>query len=225
MIQNKIKRRLLKYVSIIKGKSSIHKRLYIDYDKIMKHGISKEDLNKSLIKTRNILNELGIDYSLGRGTLLGVYRDNEFIENDNDIDIDIFEDKNIYDLASKMPFQIVMTTIIDGNYEQLVMLDPKTGVIIDFWFYKKKKQMHVYTNEYGTFSIPTEQIKRLDKIMFGGNEYDCYEPEWYCKYWYGEKWKEQIVYTSTWIDHYELVCNAFKKQLNFNMHIINKCLG
>lgn len=225
MIYNKIKRRYLKYVAIVKGESSIYKRLYIDYDKIMKNGISKENLSKSLFKTREILNEMGIDYSLGRGTLLGLYRDNDFVKNDNDIDIDIFEDKNIYDLASKMPFEIVMTTIINGSYEQLVMLDLETGVLIDFWFYKKKKQMHVYTNEYGSFSIPTEQINSLDKIMFGGNEYNCLKPEWYCKYWYGEKWKEQLVYTSTWIDHYELVCDAFTKKLNFNMNIINRFEG
>jgi phosphorylcholine metabolism protein LicD len=222
ILLRKIKNRVLKYVSIYNSESAIQKRLYLDYDKIDKEGIGKNGLKISLLKVNKVLNDLEINYSVGRGTLLGIYRDHAFIKGDNDIDIDIFDDRYLYDIASIMPFDLVMTTIINGKYQQLVMRDNETGVLIDFWFYENRGSEYVYRNEHGYFSLPERKVKNVGKIVFENNSLHSFDPEWYCRYWYGENWKNPLKYTSSWVDHYETVCTAFTRKSNFNITIVNK---
>lgn len=61
----------------------------------------------------NILNDMNISWFIGRGTLLGVVRENDFMNHDTDIDIEIFDidgatlKEFITRLSKKIPFDII----------------------------------------------------------------------------------------------------------------------
>ena len=49
--------------------------------------MNKDDALKNIIEAKNILSSLNIDCWLTDGTLLGYYRDNDFIDHDQDLDL------------------------------------------------------------------------------------------------------------------------------------------
>ena len=50
----------------------------------------------------DILEKLKINYFLTDGTILGLYREQKFIEHDNDIDIALIDNKKIFSLYIKL---------------------------------------------------------------------------------------------------------------------------
>lgn len=193
----------------------------MDYGKIDKSPKNHEDLSITLNKGVAVLENLGIQYSLGRGTLLGIHRDKSYTEGENDIDIDIFDDKQIHTLINELPFQILLTTIASGKYQQLVMIDPDTGVLFDIWFYSVIKNKYFNKHDQGYFSLNKQKVHNLQKIKFENIEYSCFDPDWYCEYWYGVNWKTPVKYSKTWIQFYKEDCAGFEYHPEDNPNYIS----
>jgi hypothetical protein len=159
-----------------------------------------------------VLDKLGIDFYIGRGTLLGLHRDGNFISGDKDIDIDIFSDDQIYEIIQKMPFEVFLISNSNGHYQQVAFLDKETNVIFDLWFYykKEKQQQYINRNHYGYFSLPANKVEKPHEILFNGKKYNCLEPKWYCDYWYGKNWQTPEHYDGNWTSYYRKTCSAFK---------------
>lgn len=82
---------------------------------------------KTMISCCAVLDILGVTYRLTDGTILGLYRQGDFIPHDNDIDIDVLD----YDQ-------------VDLIHERMKALQMKLGRKV---IYKKKVQQLVYYND------------------------------------------------------------------------------
>ena len=89
---------------------------------------------------RKILTELGVTFWLSSGSLIGMYRDKEFIPDDSDIDIDcIIEDNKILSIFYAFynhNFRIARILVYDNKIMQIAFMDNEQNIIIDLLFYR-----------------------------------------------------------------------------------------
>lgn len=182
----------------------------IEYAKIDKTPRTSAALLKTMGEACHILDKIGVKYWLSRGTLLGIHRDNSFLPNELDIDIDIFTDDDVYRIIQSFPYDVVVASISDGHYMQLAFLDKDTDVIFDVWFYHPHRQQLINRNFFGYFILPEDQVQTLTSVKFQNRHFTTIQdPGWYCQYWYGENWQTPRTYGSNWQFDYERDCNAF----------------
>lgn len=191
------------------SKDEILCRQYIELRSIDKSGRRREDLVKTLLKGCIVLDEIGVKYWLGSGTLLGFHRDNDFLPNDIDIDISVYTDKDVYKIIRNMPFDILLVNSCRGRYMQLAFFDNETKVIFDIWFFYDHGRKLYNRNYYGYFWLPSNQFKKMTTINFDGRAYPIPDPEWYCRFWYGENWKRPKKYGEDWTVDYRRNCKGF----------------
>ena len=185
-------------------------REYIEYDLIDKNTRKREDLVRTMLKGCLVLEEIGVKYWIGRGSLLGFHRDNDFLPNDIDIDIDVYTDKDVYQIIHKMPFEVLFVTNCRGRYMQLAFWDNETNVIFDIWFYFRCGSKLYNRNYFGYFYLPSEKVETLRMMDLYGHSYPTPDPEWYCDFWYGENWRTPKKYkTSDWTIPYREDCKGF----------------
>lgn len=185
-------------------------REYIEYNLIDKSKRRREDLVKTMLKGCMVLEEIGVKYWLGRGSVLGFHRDNDFLPNDIDIDIDVYTDKDVYKIIQKMPFEVIFVTNCRGRYMQLAFWDSETKVIFDIFFYYDSGRKLYNRNYFGYFWLPSDQIERLTTINFAGRDYPIPAPEWYCRFWYGDNWRTpKKCGTPDWTIDYRKDCEGF----------------
>lgn len=184
-------------------------REYFEYDLIDKSGRRQEDLIKTMEKGCSVLEELGIKYWIGRGSILGFHRDNDFLPKDIDIDIDVYSDKDVYRIIQKMPFDVLFITSSRGRYMQLSFIDRSTDTIFDIWFYHEQDGRLMNRNYFGYFWLPAEKCDKLQTMNLYGREYPVPDPEWYCNFWYGNKWRTPKSYGKDWSIAYREDCKGF----------------
>ena len=76
---------------IIEGKPFYFERLPWIYNEIPNTAYSQDLAKECLFLVKKIMDDKGIPFLLMHGTLLGAYRDGNFIPHDNDLDLGIFE--------------------------------------------------------------------------------------------------------------------------------------
>jgi len=184
-------------------------REYIDYSLIEKGKRQRKDLIRTMLKGCMVLEEIGVKYWLGRGTLLGFHRDNNFLPSDIDIDISIYTDKDVYKIIQKMPFEVLYVTNCRGRYMQLAFWDSETKVIFDIWFYHYSSRKLYNRNLFGYFWLPSNQFDRLTSRNIEGRDYPIPDPEWYCQFWYGKNWRKPKKYSEDWSIDYRKDCKGF----------------
>jgi hypothetical protein len=182
---------------------------YIEYDSLDKTRRKREDLIQTMVRGCSVLEEIGVKYWLGRGSVLGFHRDNDFLPNDIDIDIDVYSDKDIYSIIHKMPFDVLFVTSSRGRYMQLSLLDRPTGTIFDIWFYHDQDGKLMNRNYFGYFWLPAEKCDQLQMMDLYGRQYPVPDPEWYCNFWYGMNWRIPKAYGKDWSIAYRKDCKGF----------------
>jgi hypothetical protein len=195
-------------------KTDIFKSLYfkelIEYEKIDKTPRTAGRLIKTMQEACQILDEIGVTYWISRGTLLGIHRGQNFLPNEIDIDIDVYTDDDVYRIIHKFPYDVVVAATSDGHYMQLAFLDRDTDVIFDIWFYYPYENQLINRNFFGYFLLPDKAIEPLDSVDFHNHKFPTLsDPEWYCRYWYGENWRTPKKYGTNWQLDYERDCKAF----------------
>ena len=197
------------------------RHLIKDYLFVLKHGKFVEfhsfpfDTNQKLPngaekvmeKCCNIIKKLGVDYRLTDGTILGLYRDGDFIPHDNDIDIDIIGDSKVKDIEknfTKLGMKLGRKVIYKGKVQQFIYYTSE-HIIIDIVVWRQKNNFiynYCERNYERKQDIKFFDIDNLDVIEFKGNKYPMPTPieEWlemrYGKYWripktYKGDWKEE----------------------------------
>jgi hypothetical protein len=184
-------------------------REYIDYELLDKGKRKWEDLVKTMVKGCSVLEQIGVKYWIGRGSLLGFHRDDNFLPSDIDIDIDVYSDRDVYKIIKIMPFDILLVTSNRGQYMQLSFLDSDTNVIFDIWFYHERDGRLYNRNFFGSFWLPSERFNEFESIQFNDREYPVPNPDWYCQYWYGDNWRIPKKYGKDWTIDYRKDCKAF----------------
>ena len=188
-------------------------REYFDVYKRFKKNYTNDELELTLNKGCDVLNKLNVKYWIGRGTLLGFYRNGEFLPKDNDIDIDVFTDKDVYKIIHELPFEIYCTTILDGRYHKVQCFDDETKILFDLWFYHLSENRIINRDLCGRFSLPSTIPDNLTTFNYKGRSFPVPDPEWYMNYWYGKNWKNPISYEELghWSNTYERDCSGFEK--------------
>lgn len=130
-----------------------------------------------------------IDYVVLSGTALGLYRDNELIPTDTDIDLVVIGDSQadtIRDLFSD--YLLVFETWENDKVQQLAYQEK--GVLIDIHFYYKEGENYVCHHKGGVFTIEREQ---LDEPTLRATKYGAIpfpkDPVKFFEKKYGKDWK------------------------------------
>ncbi len=183
---------------------------YINYGLVDKSPRHRNALSKTMKTGCKVLDELGVKYWLGRGSVLGFHRENGFLPNDIDIDIDLVGDKDIYRIFQKLPFELLLVTICNGRHQQCAFIDPETNVIFDIWMYHGNDSgVMINRNYYGYFWLPEILQDNLATYCLEGRNYIIPNPEWYCDFWYGENWRTPKSYGDDWSIDYRNDCKGF----------------
>jgi hypothetical protein len=154
-----------------------------------------EQRMKNIIDAKNILEKLKIRYWLEGGTLLGFYRDNDFIKWDNDVDFLVFPEEvlsrldEIKEEFDKMGFETVIKMQDEvGKRFKVSTVRGDDMLMICSYFLNKKTMSRV--------RVPYRFPDRLfgdSKINIQGIELPCPDPiEEYLELAYGP-WKEPIM--------------------------------
>ena len=211
-----IKEKLKQFIKVLKSnefgdvdKDELLCREYIQYSSIDKNTRPREDLLKTLNRGCDVLEKIGVKYWIGRGSLLGFHRDNDFLPKDIDLDVSVYTDKDVYKIIQKMPFEVLFVTNCRGRYMQLAFWDSETKVIFDLWFYFGHRDKMYNRNYFGYFWLPMGKFDKLTTINFEGREYPIPEPEWYCQFWYGDNWRTPKGYGEDWTIEYRKDCKGF----------------
>ena len=139
-------------------------------------------LTKLLNKTVQLLNKNNIDYWLECGTLLGAIRNNDFIHNDTDIDISIYEkdsdkleelinkdDEEGLKIVRKSPYSLKLKKYKGKETSNNIKNEP----YIDIYMSPYKPLICKYKFKDFTYNIPGKDIndtKEYLKIMYGNCE-------------------------------------------------------
>jgi hypothetical protein len=171
------------------------------------------DATNTLRDCCQVLDKYNIPYSLGWGTLLGLYRDKKLISHDNDLDIDLF-DFSDYELIIKAFKSINMNVgtkvFYRKNIQQLVFVS-SDGVCFDVIFWHKQRGLVVNYCEPGyILKLPTSFLERKSVVKFFDHNFSipCLT-EKYLATVYGPDWKIPKHSKGDWKDDCHVVHKRF----------------
>ena len=212
---------------------------FIYYNTYLKYKIYK--INKNFLKNATkvlenidkVFKELNIDYWLDFGTLLGAYRNNDFIQHDTDIDLGAFLEQynaEYCKVFEKYGFKKIIDFTIDNGIYGREETYEYLGVHIDIFYYTKIEGGKAFYHDFITLEgksrestvkkigglIPRELTLRLSKIemiKFKGREYPVPSPlEEHLSDRYGNDF---MIENSSWQ----------MENINKNIKILNNKLG
>lgn len=150
-----------------------------------------KNLDKTLL--RGIEAHKHLKYWVSAGTALGLYRNNDFIAEDTDIDIEVEGDWNnpvsIDHIEGMKEYRF---SDCDGRPMQRAFKDENGAIFDVYYMYPGMKKENLWNKcDYGDYLLP---IKFLDlkpiKTKYG--EFPMPSPiEEYLEYRYGEKWMKK----------------------------------
>ena len=150
-----------------------------------------------LMEIKKVFDDLNIPILLHCGTLLGTYRDGEFIPNDeDDIDLMIMEkDRGYFEQATKKlkesGFSSPSYFKVNGKIECIGF--KKGNVHIDIGVLNIKKDIAYTLGNSGARYYPAYCFEKFSKLNFNGTDFDipC-EVEDFLKARYGKDWRIPI---------------------------------
>jgi len=111
-------------------------------------------------------------YWLESGTLLGIYRDNNFIPNDHDIDIGIMYSEDIEeDLIKRFTSNGFSYGRYSTNGKIQQMVFTKYGNLIDLWIWHNKDDVMINQTEFGLAKQPYLLFNPLGEYNFRGETF------------------------------------------------------
>lgn len=155
------------------------------------HVLNPEICKELLLTTKKVLDENNIMFFLIFGTLLGAYRDGDFIPYDSDVDIGLLlEDRyKVLKLVQTGEFRKYGMQFSTNGFRKLNAFT-FNGERIDLFFFRKKYDIYKCLSFY----IDTKHIENgLDEIEFLGTKFRTVRfIEDYLKGCYGEDWATPI---------------------------------
>jgi len=183
-----------KYIEYIIKKT--YYTTFLRYKLYKKNQTFLKNATSVLEEVDKIFKELNIDYWLDFGTLLGAYRNKDFIRHDMDIDLGAFLNQynnDNYKVFQKHGFKKIIDFTIDkGTYGREETYE-YLGVHIDIFYYTKSENEKAFYHDFITEEgksreatiqkigglIPREltlALSGLEMIKFKGREYPAPSP-------------------------------------------------
>lgn len=133
---------------------------------------------------------LGVKYWLGGGTVLGLYRDGDFIPGDTDIDIEVEGYLGVDTYLLKMFFHMeLIRTIFDGGRPMQIAFIYKE-VIFDIYVLWREGESMINHNDMGTMETPARFYEWPEILDTKYGKYPVPSPiEDYLVIRYGADWK------------------------------------
>ena len=150
--------------------------------------VDKVDAEVELEQVHNFLDKAGIRHWLSSGTMLGIYRDNDFLEGDTDIDFGI-RGEDVISIQDAIPWKL-RPAIKTERIWQSVFVSPRNIAIDLMWFWEDGDNI-INKNDGGTWVKPKEKMKYLQEIEFKGVVYPMPDPEWYLENRFRD-WKTRL---------------------------------
>jgi phosphorylcholine metabolism protein LicD len=160
---------------------------FYNYEKGTK--LENDVIIQDLIEVCDVMVDVGVDYNVLFGTLLGMYRDGKLIDHDPDVDIAIKS-------SQKNDLIKVIEILLDKGFkltrysrEQLVSVY-KNNVYIDIYLFNNLGQYY----KCSVYSINKEVFDADNFVECGGYSFKTIEnPEQFFETMYGLDWKTPIV--------------------------------
>lgn len=178
---------------LINGKNFTYEEEKLEYG--VTKPMSREDAQLLLIKVKELLQQIGLQFCLGYGTLLGAVRNHDIIPGDEDLDI-IIEDEAL--LLSSLPYLsdngLKTIRICKGSTYSFRMNE---NSYIDIYIQKPIQGFSPWRRNCvilcGFYYTPRKYVNEYQEIEFLGNTYLCYKnPERILEFWYGKNWQIPI---------------------------------
>lgn len=153
--------------------------------------ITFDEAKALLFKTKDILDDLGISFSLAFGTLLGAIRERSFISHDYDIDIMTFELDHLLEAIPIMEKKgLKLCRVTDGRLYSFRINE----FYIDIYIIKNAPSiLGWFSYMIGSDTIWKSYLKGFETIDFMGREFNIPKrPERVVKFWYGKSWRTPI---------------------------------
>lgn len=135
--------------------------------------ISQKEIDQNFKEVIQILSSNNINYWLCHGTLLGIIRDNELIAWDHDIDIAVWQKKNIKEEIFKImrdnKFILKEKYFIDDD---LLTFTKNGGREIDINFYEKKLNENNEQIAFIKWYVPKNNLMRIVDAISIANYYN-----------------------------------------------------
>lgn len=159
----------------------------------------------------NQFNDNNVQYVLEYGTLLGFYRNSDFIPWDDDIDFSIVDEENKLDVKILTDYMINILNSIDSKVrwkysllynkeDEFIGIDfsflPNNEVkdfTVNVGFIKFKEGMAYQVMNYA----PRKHYEKCEEFMLNNKIYKIpYDPIGYLEFTYGEDWRKEKKFTS-----------------------------
>lgn len=174
--------------------------------------MDKEKAFELLKDVRNVFNSLGITYWLTAGTLLGLYRDGEFIGfKDEDIDIGIFGKDNDDKIISKF-------VELGWGVHAIIKLADKTfhysfkkyGIRIDvmlYYIHPNHNKFYYWMDKIYIEFLPMRFVEEFHALLYRGVIFATLSRvSEYLLFRYGEDWKSPLKKYSHFTEHTRKGC-------------------
>lgn len=165
--------------SYLKSSLELYERFSIK--NIKKKYFSKHDARIALEDLSNVFKLLNIKFFLVSGTFLGCIREKNFISNDYDIDVGIWEEDYTNELKVVLEKYGVFY-IHDPKWKGGIKLKHINGILIDIFIHYKEGNQHYHLGsavKWYNSTFDLIKFKFLGKEYFGFKEYDRYLSENY----------------------------------------------
>lgn len=156
------------------------------------------------------MEKCNLKWWLSAGTVLGAYRDKDFIPHDTDIDVGVeFNDNEdgvhqdsrlLMKYFSDLGFDLCVSIYFQDKPMQLAFSDRLNDVVFDiYFFYSKHDRDYAYNaNMEGEIKKPYKYLKRLKELEFNGKEFPIPNHiKEYLKYRYGD-WQTPAQRKTNW---------------------------
>lgn len=173
--------------------------------------MNKEEATKDLLDVKKVLDSLGVKFFLGYGVVLGIIREKDFIDFDDDIDI-IITQKLTYKERKRIAWALwdIGFTGIDnivwnvyGRFEaaelgyngteETGIIPCKRSVPISIMFYKDTGEEWLCIPKKGgipVLAVPYKFLEKGEWVKFKGEKFLIPSPKIeYLEFLYGKDWK------------------------------------
>ena len=152
--------------------------------------ISVEDAEKLLAKTKELFDKCGIRFCLAFGTLLGAVRDGSIIKGDEDVDIFVESEEDLWNSLPFLDENGLRICRIEEKYVYSFHVDNKSYIDV---YLKAKLPFSIWSLWCDSLlgrAVPRRYLKKYDHMNFLG--VDClvpHKPERILEFWYGKTWR------------------------------------
>lgn len=160
-------------------------------------------MNKALAKgdlldVKKILTKYRTKFFLIYGTALGAYRDEDFLDGDEDIDLGTFDNSYFDEIKADLTaigFDIAIIYDAENSREiPAVMINSERNVRIDIYFFERKSDGFIawkHNFSYHPFLFMPLEFHNTKKIPFMGTIFNIVAPtEKYLEFLYGD-WRNK----------------------------------